>query len=81
MDGYSNPIILSLIVGITQVIKTAGVPKRFAPLVSLVTGIVLCVFYESSVGMKKSILDGIIAGLTASGLFSGYKSVSKCDKK
>ncbi|MEJ8554297.1 holin [Tepidibacter sp. Z1-5] len=77
MEGYSSPIIISLIVGITQVIKTAGVPKKFAPLVSLVVGIVLCIFYESNTDIKKSILDGIIAGLTASGLFSGYKSVSK----
>lgn len=81
MDGYSNPIIISLIVGITQVIKTAGVPKKFAPIVSLIIGIVLCVLYESNVDMKKSIVDGIIAGLTASGLVSGYKSVTECDKK
>ncbi len=80
MEGYLNPIIISLIVGITQVIKTAGVPKKFSPLVSLVTGIVLCIFYESDVGIKKSILNGIIAGLTASGLFSGCKSVAKSDK-
>ncbi|WP_099187372.1 holin [Tepidibacter mesophilus] len=81
MDGYLNPIIISLIVGITQVIKTAGLPKKFAPLVSLGIGIVLCIVYETNVDIKKSILDGIIAGLTASGLFSGYKSVSKCNKK
>lgn len=81
MEGYLNPIIISMIVGITQVIKTAGVPKRFAPLVSLVVGIVLCIVYESNVDIKKSIVDGIIAGLTASGLFSGYKRVTKCDKK
>jgi hypothetical protein len=81
VEGYLNPIIISMIVGITQVIKTAGVPKRFAPLVSLVVGIVLCVLYESNVDTKQSIVDGVIAGLTASGLFSGYKGVTKCDKK
>ncbi|SHG89095.1 holin [Tepidibacter thalassicus] len=75
-----NPIMISLIIGITQAIKIAGLPKKFAPIVSLVLGIIMCVFFESKGDIKQSVLDGIILGLTASGLFSGYKSMTKNSK-
>ncbi|CAH2214146.1 hypothetical protein [Tepidibacter aestuarii] len=81
MEAYSYLIIIPLIVSITQVIKTAGVPKKFAPLISLVIGMVLCIFYESNVDIKQRVLDGIIAGLIASGSFSAFKSVAKSNKK
>ncbi|SHJ76066.1 hypothetical protein [Tepidibacter formicigenes] len=81
MEIYSNPIIISLIIGIIQAIKIAGMPKKFAPLVSLALGISMCVFFEPKGDIKQSILNGIISGLTASGLFSGYHSMTKNSKK
>lgn len=66
------PIILAL----TQAVKMAGVPKRFGAIASVITGILF--YYTLGMGaLDVRILDGIVAGLTASGLWSGVKSTSK----
>ncbi len=77
MEMYSSSLIISIIIGVTQVAKTAGLPKKFAPLFSLLIGIILCLFLEPNKDIKQGILNGVISGLTASGLFSGYKSMTK----
>ncbi|KXZ40102.1 hypothetical protein SAMN05661008_01307 [Alkalithermobacter thermoalcaliphilus JW-YL-7 = DSM 7308] len=77
MECYSNPLVISIIIGFIEVAKTAGFPKKYAPLLSLFIGIVISIFYDTSIDVKERILKGIIAGLTSSGLFSGYKSLTR----
>ncbi|OPJ55590.1 hypothetical protein [Alkalithermobacter paradoxus] len=77
MEYYANPIIISIIIGLTQAAKTAGFPSRYAPLLALFLGIGISIFYDTSIDVKERVLKGVIAGLTSSGLFSGCKSIVK----
>jgi len=63
-----------VILGIVQVVKTTGyLSRKFVPLFALWVGmIVFSVFGDST--WQMNILEGIIASLTAMGLWSGTKS-------
>lgn len=63
------------VVGITQAVKTAvGMDGRWAFAVSIVVGIVLAVLagWAGDGGLEPSaVVDGLIVGLSAAGLYSG----------
>ena len=65
-------ILVPVVLGITQVVKVAGMKSRFAPLVSLVLGVAGAMLLVGGID-KASALQGIIAGLSACGLWSGVK--------
>lgn len=67
-------LLVPLVLAVTEIIKRAGVPKKFAPIVSIVLGIV---FVWLSNHQDVEWLAGIVIGLSASGLWSGAKSVVK----
>ncbi len=63
-------------IGITQVLKVAGLPGKFAPLTSLFIGVIAsCVFSGSFTWI--AVGTGIVGGLTASGLWSGTKATTE----
>ena len=64
-------ILVPVILGVVQVAKVSGLKSRFAPLASLLLG-VLGTFVISGFG-SVDIIQGLIAGLSASGLWSGAK--------
>lgn len=65
-------LMVAVTTGITEVIKRLGISKRFVPLVSLVIGVGACAVF---VGMTPDVLlQGVIVGLTASGLYSSTKA-------
>lgn len=69
-------VAVPIIVALTQAVKMVGVPKKFIALVSVFIGVLF--FYVLGLGeLNERILDGIVAGLTASGLWSGVKSTVK----
>lgn len=59
------------IVAIVQALKIAGMPKVFAPLVSIALGMIFGVMFVS--GDIMGIGAGLLIGLTASGLYSTGK--------
>lgn len=62
-------------IGLTEVIKRAfDLPDRVAPLASLIVGVASALLFLSV--SRDSALLGIFAGLSASGLYSGGKTVS-----
>jgi hypothetical protein len=68
-----------LILGIVQGIKEAGMPSRFALLVSILVGLLIGVAAEYEVAPHDYVTGaalGINAGLVASGLYSGVKAIS-----
>lgn len=65
-------ILIPVTIGVVQVIKELGVQNRYAPLVSLVIG-VAGVFLLGDIS-KAAIIQGLIVGLVASGLWSGVKT-------
>lgn len=74
MNFLADAGVVALIIALVSGIKVTGVPSRFSPLISLAAGVI---FYGSfPVGnFQTNILYGIIAGLTASGFYSGARTV------
>ena len=69
MNGAETTTI-AVVLGLVQVAKYAGLPNRLAPLLSVALGLMATLFISDL-----TILEGIIVGLSASGLFSGGKAV------
>lgn len=63
------PVIISLI----EMLKGLGLPSKYCPFVALGLGILAGVFLLEPGNIPNGVLDGIVYGLTASGLYSGTK--------
>jgi len=72
---YDDAIIVPLIIAITQLAKGLGLPKKYAAIFSWVLGLIFAYVYVSPEGIKDVFIIGSALGLSASGLFSGTKSV------
>lgn len=70
---YSLPIIVGVIISINQVLKNAGVPKKFLPVTSLVIGIVGAITIAPEATIQLTIFKGLLLGLSAAGLFDVTK--------
>lgn len=64
------PVIIGLVAGFTKL----GLPKKFGFIASLILGVVAGIVYISPGDVAKGIYLGIVAGLSASGLYSGVKN-------
>lgn len=64
--------IVPVVIGVVASFKGLGLPSRFAPLTSILVGIGLVAL--TGVVWQAIIAQGIIAGLAASGLYSGAKA-------
>lgn len=74
-----TPVVqIALIMGLAEVLKKMGMPKKYIPMFDLVFGIVASIIIYS-IGMGYTIIEGIVLGtalgLSACGLFSGIKNV------
>lgn len=67
---------IPVIVGVVAAIKAAGLTSRWAPLCSIIIGLLLYYFF-TPVFMWENMFEGLIAGLSASGLWSGVKATIK----
>ena len=69
-------ILIASVVGITEVLKRAlGLNRRFIPLLSLALALLLVFIFGKGLDTAALIQTGIIAGLTASGLWSSSKAL------
>lgn len=64
-----NILVIPVIIGLVEVVKRLGLNTRFLPLVAVVLGVVS--FY---LGYAESVLNGVIFGLTAVGLFESVRT-------
>ena len=71
-------VIIAIIIGLVAVAKKLGLKSKFAPVLALVlgVGINLAVKYFGA-ETSELVIGGIIAGLTACGLYSGVKATIK----
>lgn len=67
-------VITAVIVGLVQVAKGAGLPTRFAPLLSVVLGVGGLIVLTMFKPIAEVIFAGLVVGLTACGLYSGVKT-------
>ena len=70
LDLLSVPGVLALV----EVAKRLGVPGQYAPLVSVVLSVALSLLV-SGVDVTHAV-EGLMLGLSASGLYSGVRSVA-----
>jgi hypothetical protein len=72
---------IAIIMALAEMIKRLDiVPKKFIPLIDVALGIIsgLVVFgYSMGLGAIKGVILGLAIGLSACGLFSGIKNVTK----
>jgi hypothetical protein len=66
--SYQFLILVPVILGIVQAIKTFGMSSRYAPVVSICLGVLGAIFLVGGLD-KASALQGFIAGLSAAGLW------------
>ncbi|ARD46982.1 hypothetical protein SporoP37_01550 [Sporosarcina sp. P37] len=77
-------VLIPVIIGLIEVLKVYGLPKKLMPIFALLFGIGGGIFYLFPHDWKSGVLSGIIMGLSASGLYSGGKTIVKkppCDEK
>ena len=77
---YNGIALIPIITLIIDVLKRAGLPNKFAAIVSIILGMIFGVFFQSTPDLKERILTGIIMGMSASGLYSSGKAVTKSIK-
>lgn len=74
MFDIYDVVLIPLIIGLVEMLKGVGLPKRLLPVASLFFGIAAGIFYVYPDDIKGGILVGIMLGLSASGLYSGTKN-------
>ena len=67
-------IIVGVVVALVQLVKSLGVPSQFAPLFALLFGIAGVFALSPAVTVDLTVFNGIVLGLTASGLYSGTRA-------
>jgi len=68
-------ILIALIIGLTEVVKRLGLNTKWCPLLAVALGIGLNFLVKFIGGAGSELLiGGIVAGLTAVGLYSGVKN-------
>lgn len=80
MEVY-NIALIPLIIGLVEVIKQIGLPKKYSALISLAFGIALGILYLAPGDTLKGVLLGTAIGLGASGLYSTTKNTVEALKK
>ena len=67
--------IIALVLGIVEIVKNFGMPKKYLSIVAIVLGVGLQLLLKGPT-VENGIM-GVILGLSASGLFSGGKALIK----
>lgn len=66
-------VLVPVVLGVVQVIKKTGLSTRWSPLLSLVLGVVGALAIAKGYSAD-AVIQGLIAGLSAAGLWSGTKA-------
>jgi len=65
---------IPILIGVVEVIKKLGVPKRFVPLASIILGIGISFIVPGVISMFVAVIGGAVIGLSAVGLYSGTRA-------
>lgn len=65
-----------VIIAVVELIKQYGLPSKYAPLLALLLGLAVSFFSAQTVSIEAG-LEGLVLGLSASGLYSGGKVMLK----
>ena len=71
MTHLETGAVVVLVIAICEAVKRAGLNTRYVPILSIVLGIAGSLLFG---GVSWAVtLVGVVAGLTSSGLYSGFK--------
>lgn len=70
----ADMVFIPIIMGIVNIFKNIGLNKKFAPLISICIGVVLCLLFSKERSLSDRMLKGIVLGLSASGFYTNGKS-------
>ena len=76
MDNFSDLTLVPIIVAIVEALKSAGFPAKYSVFVSLILGLGGGYLISGSFD-QVAVVQGVILGLSASGLYSGARSMIK----
>ena len=68
-------ILMPIIVGLLEVVKQLNINKKFIPLISVITSIILSIIFSPDGDYRKSLLIGLQLGLSSVGLYSSGKCI------
>ena len=71
--GIDYGIITGIIISLSELIKQTKISRKLIPIINIIMGIILCLIFTDS-GWKDVLLNGLLTGLTASGLYSSVKN-------
>lgn len=71
---YGVPV-LAIIMGLVKLAREQGLPSKYAPLLSIALGVILgcAVAYQNHTDYVAGAVIGLVAGLSASGLYDAAK--------
>jgi ABC-type uncharacterized transport system permease subunit len=79
MFEYFQLVIIPIIIGVVEVLKRAGLPNKYSPVVSLLLGVIFGFLYVQP--LLDGMIVGLVVGLSATGLYSGSKNVFGSSRK
>lgn len=68
-------IIIPIIIGLIEVLKNLGMSIKYSPLLSVVLGLIFSFLCNTDIEISNIIIQGLICGLSACGLYSGSKTL------
>lgn len=75
-DMTGMAVEIGVIMGIAQIAKGLGLNPKFIPILNIAVGILIAILILPD-GIRADIFNGIILGLSASGLYSSQKNIIK----
>ena len=70
-----STVLVAIIIGVTEAVKRTGqLPSKYAAIFAIFIGVIVMLFSGGDV--VTNIFEGVIAGLTSAGLYSGGKAVA-----
>ncbi|MEH7220531.1 holin [Bacillus toyonensis] len=73
---FEITVMIGIVVGLSQIGKTIGLQTKYVPLLNVTLGILLGVLFLPF-DIKMNVFQGIIIGLSASGLYDHSKITKK----
>lgn len=68
--------VVAVIIAVSQFVRHLS-PAKYIPIISMVLGVIAGFVYIPNVNVQEAVMNGVIVGLTANGLFDVLKSLYK----
>jgi hypothetical protein len=75
--SYLGLAIPPVVIGLMELAKLAGLPKRLVPYVNVILSVLFSTIYLYPDSLKQGIFVGLIISLSSMGLYNGAKSTVK----